>query len=186
MSATSTLTNSIAGRYSTALFELAKEGDLLEEVERDVDTLRTALAESADLNALFDSPFYSREQQGTAVKSLREPMGLGQTVGNLLELMAAKRRLFVLPAVLTQFAEKVAEDRGEMTADVTSARVLSDEQIEALKAQLRDAEGKDVKLNIFIDPSLIGGLIVRVGSRMIDTSIRSKLSRLQTAMREVG
>ena len=113
-------------------------------------------------------------------------MGLGPITGNLIGLMARKRRLFVLPAVAEIFTALLAEHRGEVTAKVTAARLLSDAQIEALKTTLREKLEREVKLDIMIDPAIIGGLIVKVGSRMIDTSIRSKLAGLQNAMREVG
>ncbi|RMH48178.1 MAG: F0F1 ATP synthase subunit delta [Alphaproteobacteria bacterium] len=181
-----TLTSGIAGRYATALFELAQEEDALAEVERDLGTLESALAESADLRAMIASPLYSREEQGRAIAALARAMGLGTLVTNTLALMAAKRRLFVLPRLIAQFKALAADVRGEVTAEVAAARPLSEAQREALARTLREAVGREVALNVTVDESLIGGLVVRLGSRMVDSSIRSKLAKLQTVMKEAG
>ena len=186
MADTSTLTSGVAGRYATALFELALESGALEEVEGDLDALKTAIAESDDLADLIRSPLYGRAEQAKAMAAVAKAMGLGQTVTNLVGLMASKRRLFALPQVIDMVAALAAEHRGEVTAQVTAARELSDAQVEALKAKLAGATDRTVKLDISVDPALIGGLVVKLGSRMIDTSIRSKLAGLQTAMKEVG
>lgn len=186
MARASTFTSGVAGRYATALFELALETDTLEATERDLSALETALDESADLRALVLSPLYNRTQQGEALVAIGDKMGLSDIVRNLLGVMAAKRRLFALPDVIDMVAKLAAEHRGEITADVTAARELTDAQAEALKAQLAGATERTVKLNVSVDPALIGGLVVKLGSRMIDTSIRSKLMGLQTAMKEVG
>jgi F-type H+-transporting ATPase subunit delta len=182
----STLTSTVAGRYATALFDLALESDALETAEADTDALRAALGESDDLARLIRSPLYTREQQAQALAALGEAMGLSGLTRNLMGLMAQKRRLFVLPEVIELFGRLLAEHRGEVTAEITAARPLSDAQVEALKETLRGALESEVKLNVTIDPAIIGGLVVRVGSRMIDTSIRSRLAGLQNAMREVG
>lgn len=181
-----TLTSTIAGRYATALFELAVEQGALDQAEADVAALKSALGESADLSRLISSPIYGRADQARAMSALAGQMGLGSVVSNLIGVMAQKRRLFVLPGVLEIFGALLAEHRGEVTAKVTAARLLTDEQIDALKSTLKQKLERDVKLDIMIDPAIIGGLIVKVGSRMIDTSIRSKLAGLQNAMREVG
>ncbi|SFP19224.1 ATP synthase F1 subcomplex delta subunit [Tranquillimonas alkanivorans] len=169
-----------------AIFELAKEDNSLQAVDSDVETLDAALKESTDFRALIHSPIYSREQQQAAVAALAEKMGLTATVGNTLRLMAAKRRLFVLPQLVVALRERLAEERGEVTAEVTTAKALTEGQRTKLAETLKASVGREIKLNTTVDESLIGGLIVKVGSRMIDTSIRSKLDTLQHSMKEVG
>ncbi|MEM9045261.1 MAG: F0F1 ATP synthase subunit delta [Pseudomonadota bacterium] len=186
MTASSSLTSSAAGRYATALFDLAKEEGVLEAVEGDLIALKGALVESTDLQHLISSPIHTREEQGRALTAVADAMGLGALTKNVLGLMAANRRLFTLDRFLDVFATLMAEHRGEVTADVTAAQALSDAQTAKLAAELKSSVGKDVKLNVAVDESLIGGLIVKVGSRMIDSSIRSKLAGLQNAMKEVG
>lgn len=176
----------IAARYATAVFELAKEGGGLDALERDVDTMEAAIAESADLRDLIRSPIYTREQQGGAVAALAAKMGLSGTTANALKLMASKRRLFVMPQLLSVLRGKIADEKGEVTAEVQSARALTEAQQSKLAKTLKASVGKDVKMNLSVDESLIGGLIVKVGSKMIDTSIRSKLAALQNTMKEVG
>ena len=186
MSETASISTGIAGRYATAIFELAKEDKSLPALESDVDALETALGESADLRDLIGSPIYSRDAQGRAIVAVAEKMKLSATVRNVLGLMASKRRLFVLPHLLRGLHERIAEEKGEVTADVISAKNLTKAQEEKLAKTLKDSVGKDVKINLAVDESLIGGLVVKVGSKMIDTSIRSKLANLQNAMKEVG
>jgi len=186
VSESSTLVSSAAGRYATALFELASEAGALTETERDMIALGEALEVSDDLRALIGSPVYTRDEQGRAMASVAEAMGLSGLVRNVVGLMGTKRRLFVLDEVIETFAKLMAEHRGEVTADVTSARTLSDTQRAALSDRLKAAIGRDVKLNLTVDESIIGGLVVKVGSKMIDTSIRSRLASLQNAMKEVG
>ncbi len=180
------LTSGIAGRYATALFELAKEGGRLDAVEADLDAVSAALAASADLRDLTTSPVFPRDEMAAAMKALAARMNLGPEVSNTLGLMAVNRRLFVTPALIAAVKGMIAAERGQVAAEVTSAAPLSDEQTAALKATLKDRVGKDVELNVKVDESLIGGLVVRIGSRMIDTSIRSKLAKLQNVMKEVG
>lgn len=176
----------IAGRYATAIFELAQEGRGLDALEADVKALGEALAASADLRDLIASPIYTRPQQEAAIEAVAKPMGLSLPMQNGLALMATKRRLFVLPQLLKQLSALIAEAKGEVTADVTSAAPLSAEQQQALSAALAQKSGKIVKLNVAVDESLIGGMIVRLGSQMIDTSVRAKLASLQNTMKEVG
>jgi F-type H+-transporting ATPase subunit delta len=168
------------------VFELAKEGSAIDALERDVDTLEAAIADSADLRSLIRSPIYSREEQGSAIGTLAEKMGLDTVTGNVLKLMASKRRLFALPQLLSALREKIAEEKGEVTAEVQSAHALSEEQQKSLADTLKASVGQDMKMKLSVDESLIGGLIVKVGSKMIDTSIRSKLAALQNTMKEVG
>jgi F-type H+-transporting ATPase subunit delta len=180
------LTSGVAGRYATALFEIGKESKSLDKVESDLNALEAALAESPDLRGVLASPVFTREEQGNAIVAVAAKMGLGTEVTNTLRLMAANRRLFVVPALISQLKGLIAADRGEVTAEVTTARPLSDAQQAALAETLKASVGKDVKLEVTVDEALLGGLVVRVGSRMIDTSIRSKLANLQNAMKEVG
>jgi F-type H+-transporting ATPase subunit delta len=179
----------VAGRYATAVFELAQEGKGLKALEKDVDALDAALSASADLRDLISSPIYSREDQAGAVSAIASRMGLGQTLASTLGLMAANRRLFVLPQLLAALRALIAEAKGEVTAEVWSAQPLTSAQSSSLVAALKQTVGKDakdIKLKAAVDESLIGGLVVKVGSKMIDTSVRSKLASLQNAMKEVG
>lgn len=180
------LTSGAAGRYATALFELALEADELDHVEGDLNQLAEALEESPELRDLIGNPIYSRDEQGRAIRAVAERMGLSKLVQNVLGLMAAKRRLFALPAMIAQFQALLTEHRGEITAEVVAAQPLSDNQRGALVARLKESLGRDVNLDVRVDKDIIGGLVVRVGSRMIDSSIRSRLARLQNAMKEVG
>ena len=186
MSSSATLTSGVAGRYATALFEIARDSKSLDKVEADVLALEAAMAESPELRGMFASPIFTREDQGKAVMALAARMGLGPEVANTLGLMAQNRRLFVLPGLIAQLKALIADHRGEVTAEVTSARPLNDAQVADLAGTLKKNVGKDVSLKVTVDESLIGGLVVKVGSRMIDTSIRSRLAALQNAMKEVG
>jgi F-type H+-transporting ATPase subunit delta len=180
------LTSGVAGRYATALFEIARESGSLDEVEADVLALEAALAESSDLRAMLASPIHTREEQGKAIAGIAAKMGLGDAVANTLGLMAQNRRLFVVPGLVAQMKALIAAERGEVTAEVTTAKPLTKAQTEALERTLRESVDRDVRLDVRVDASLIGGLIVKVGSRMIDTSIRAKLASLQNVMKEVG
>ncbi len=175
----------IAGRYATAVFELAKEARGLPALEADVGALGSALTDSAALRDLVGSPVLSRDDQGRAMAALAAKMGLSPTLTSTLGLMAANRRLFVLPQLLAALRGLIAEEKGEVTAEVTAAQPLTKAQADALAKQLKAAVGKTVTLKTAVDESLIGGLVVKVGSKMIDTSIRSKLAQLQNAMKEV-
>ncbi|WP_316015029.1 F0F1 ATP synthase subunit delta [Roseobacter sp. HKCCA0434] len=186
MATASAHVSGISGRYATALFELAQEDGSVAEVERDLTALEAALEESADLRDLITSPVYSRTDQQNAMRALGEAMGLGNTVTNGLALMASRRRLFVLPDVIKGVKALAADARGEVTAEVTSAKPLTDEQRAALSQSLKASVGRDVTLNTTVDEKIIGGLVVKVGSKMIDTSIRSKLAAMKNAMKEVG
>ncbi|ETX14856.1 F0F1 ATP synthase subunit delta [Roseivivax halodurans JCM 10272] len=180
------ISSGIAERYAAAIFAISKEQGELAKLEQDVDDLAQALDDSEDLRDLIHSPVYARSAQQQAITAVADKMGLSASLKNTLALMASKRRLFVLPAMIVQVREKIAEEKGEMTADVTSAVALTDAQRRELTDTLKAKVGRDVKLNTTVDDALIGGLVVRVGSKMIDTSIRSKLVSLQNAMKEVG
>jgi F-type H+-transporting ATPase subunit delta len=180
------ISTGIAARYATAIFELAKEDNALAALESDVDSLEAALADSADFRDLISSPIYLRDEQGAAVTAIARKAGLSQIVTNTLALMASKRRLFVLPQLVRGLRDRIAAEKGEVTAEVTAARALTKAQEEKLSKTLKARVGQDVKIKMAVDESLIGGLVVKVGSRMIDTSIRSKLAALQNSMKEVG
>ncbi len=186
MSEPAAISSGIAERYATAVFDLAKEAGQIPNLESDVDALDVALKDSAELKAMVSSPVYSRTEQGNAIMAVTRQMGLSPMVVNTLGLMASKRRLFVLPQFIAQLKSMIAEEKGEVTAEVTSATELSSQQIDALAYAIHEKIGKFVKVNMTVDQSLIGGLIVKVGSKMIDTSIKSKLAHLQNAMKEVG
>jgi len=180
------ISSGIAARYAVALFELAKEGKALTALEADVDALAETLEASADLRALIASPVYSRDEQGAAISAVAKRIGLSALSANTLALMAAKRRLFVLPQLVRALRDAIAAEKGEVTAEVVSARALTKAQADALAKTLKERFGKTVKLQSSVDEDLIGGLVVKVGSKMIDTSIRSQLASLQNAMKEVG
>ncbi|HBV56227.1 MAG TPA: F0F1 ATP synthase subunit delta [Rhodobacteraceae bacterium] len=186
MSEPASISMGIASRYAKAVFDLAKEEKSVPKVEADLEALSAVLKDSADFNALINSPVYSREQQSAAVAAISKKMGLTGMMTNVLGLMASKRRLFVLPQLVAALREAIAADKGEVTAEVTSAKALTKGQSDKLAKTLAARFGKDVKINAAVDESLIGGLVVKVGSKMIDTSIRSKLNSLQNAMKEVG
>ena len=180
------ISTGIAARYATAIFELAKENKSLPALEGDVDTLDAALKDSADFRSMISSPIYSRDEQAGAVTAIARKAGLTQIVTNTLALMASKRRLFVLPQLVRELRARIAAEKGEVTAEVTAAKALTEAQQSKLAKTLKARVGQDVKINMAVDESLIGGLVVKVGSRMIDTSIRSKLAALQNSMKEVG
>ena len=182
----STPVSGVSGRYATALFELAEESGALDTVDTQLGTLAQAMADSADLRTLIGSPLYSREEQGQAMAALCKAMGVGTPTANLVALMAQKRRLFALPEVIRDFRALLAQKRGVLTAEVRAPKALSASQRSALEATLKTSTGKDIVLDVTVDETLIGGLVVKVGSKMIDTSIRSKLDRLQTAMKETA
>lgn len=185
MSEPASISRGIAARYATAVFDLAKEGKKLKALETDVAALDAAITDSADLRTLLTSPLYSREQQGAAIAAVAKKMKLQPTVANVMELLAAKRRLFVLPQLVSTLRDRLAEERGEVTADVTTAKALTKAQSDKLAKTLKDQFGKAVTIQETVDESIIGGLIVKVGSKMIDTSIASKLNALQNSMKEV-
>ncbi|MEL7080363.1 MAG: F0F1 ATP synthase subunit delta [Pseudomonadota bacterium] len=186
MSEPASISMGIAERYATAVYELAKDDGSLTAIESDLTALTETVAESADFNALIHSPIYSRDEQQGAISALAAKMGLSPLMANTLALMASKRRLFVMPQLVQALRDRIAEDKNEVTAEVVTAKALTKTQSDKLAKTLKDRMGKDVTISATVDASLIGGMIVKVGSKMIDTSIRSKLSSLQNAMKEVG
>lgn len=186
MTETSSPVSIVAERYASALFELAADDKAIEAVESDLDRLDALIGESADLQRLVKSPVFSADDQIKALDAVLEKVGIGGLVANFVRLAAKNRRLFTLPEMIRGYRALTAAHRGEISADVTSAEALTDEQVADLGAALKKVTGKDVKLNRAVDPALIGGLVVRLGSRMIDTSIRTKLNSLKIALKEVG
>jgi F-type H+-transporting ATPase subunit delta len=186
VASSASLTSGVSGRYATAIFEIAREAKSLDRLEADVAAVEAALAESPELREMLASPVFTREDQGRAIAAIAAKMELGSTLANTLGLMAQNRRLFVVPGLIEQLKALISDERGEVTAEVTTAKTLTEDQTEALARTLKASVGKDVRLEISVDESLIGGLVVKVGSRMIDTSIKARLANLQNAMKEVG
>jgi F-type H+-transporting ATPase subunit delta len=186
VSETASMSTGIASRYAAAIFDLAKDEKALATLEKDIDALDAALTASADLRTMISSPLILREDQEKAIEAIAAKMGLSALSKNALGLMATKRRLFVLPQLIAELRERIAAEKGEVTAEVVSATPLTKEQTASLIATLKKRVGKDVKLKATVDESLIGGLVVKLGSMMIDTSIRAKLAGLKNAMKEVG
>jgi len=174
---------SLAGRYASALFELASEAGTVTAVESDLDSLEAALGESAELRALIRNPEISREQIGKVMTGVGQKIGLSDLTKNFLGVLAENRRVAELPAMIRAFHMIAAAQRGEVTAEVASAHALTDEQIATLETKLRAREGRTVKLKTRVDPALLGGLVVTVGSKRIDGSIRTRLNSLAQAMK---
>ena len=187
MAATSdTRTGGLAERYAAALLELADDRKELDSVAEDLSGLGRMVEQSADLQRLIRSPLIGREQQGRAMASLLERAGVGGLTRRFVLVVAQNRRLFALPQMIKAYLAELARRRGEVTAEVTAARELDEGEKSALDEALRQAVGGKVKIDLKVDPALIGGLVVKVGSRMVDSSLRSKLQRLQLAMKGVG
>ncbi|MGB8365675.1 MAG: F0F1 ATP synthase subunit delta [Rhizomicrobium sp.] len=177
------LISGLAGRYATAVFELAQEERAVEAVERDFLALSALVQASADLARLVRAPVYSRDEQKKGMDAVLRRMEAVPLTVRFVLLLAAKGRLFGLSDVIRAFVLLAARQRGEVSAQVTSARPLSDSEVVELKAVLKSRLGRDARLDAKVDPSLLGGLVVKVGSRMIDSSLRTKLNGLRTAMR---
>ena len=174
---------SLAGRYASALFDLASENGKVTSVESDLETLSAELAESADLAALTTNPELARDVQGKAIAAVAKQLKLDALTANFLGVLAANRRLAKLPAIISAFKAIAAAQRGEVTATVTSAHPLSEAQLAALKTKLTAREGRTVMLTAAVDPDLLGGLVVTIGSQRIDASIRTRLNSLAQAMK---
>ncbi|WP_348645509.1 F0F1 ATP synthase subunit delta [Jannaschia sp. S6380] len=185
MSEPASISTGIAQRYAQAVLDLSREGGDLGKLESDVNALDDAIGASPELREVLSSPVVSREDQGRAVSALADKMGLGDVLSNTLRLMASKRRLFVVPQMVAALKAMLSEGRGEVTAEVRSAKELTKTQSDKLAQALKASTGKDVNLDVTVDDALIGGLVVKIGSRMIDTSIRAKLNALQNTMKEV-
>jgi F-type H+-transporting ATPase subunit delta len=180
------MTASMAGRYAAALFALAKDQQQLPQVETDLKTFQRALDESEDLRRLVRSPVISADDQAKALGAILQKAGISGLTVSFFSVIARNRRLFAVADMLKDFRTLLARERGEVSADVASAHALTPEQLNALKDALRAQVGKDVQMNTRVDPNLLGGLIVKVGSRMIDSSLRTKLNNLRVAMKGIG
>jgi len=176
----------LAERYAAALFDLAEEQRALDDVASDLRQLRAMLAASVDLSRLVRTPVLTRDEQGRAISALAAHAGLSPLVRDFLGVVAKNRRLFAVAPMIEAYLEKLAERRGEITAEVIAARPLTETQLALLGDQLRRSVGRRVSMDARVDPGLIGGMIVKVGSRMVDGSLKSKLQRLQIAMKGAG
>jgi len=174
---------SLAGRYASALFDLAREQRQIESVDKSLDILRQALLDSKDFNELVMSPVISRKEAGKAFAGLAPQLGLDPVTANFLGVLARNGRKNELRHVIRAYRRLAAEHRGETTAEVVTARPLNDDQLVALKTQLRARAGRDVTIDAAVDPNILGGIVVKLGSQQIDASIRSKLNRLAAAMK---
>jgi F-type H+-transporting ATPase subunit delta len=174
---------SLAGRYASALFGLARDERQIDAVSRSLDSLDRALAESADFAALISSPMVSREEAGKALAGLGGELQLDPITANFLGVIARNGRKGQLGNIIRTFRRLAAEHRGETTAEVITAHPLKDDQVAALKTQLRSRAGREVMIDATIDPAILGGIKIKMGSQMIDASIQTKLNRLATAMK---
>ncbi len=174
----------VAGRYATALFDLALEEKRLDTVRTELDRFEQMIADSEDLKRLVRSPVFSADQQVKALVPILQKAGIEGITANFIKLVASNRRLFALPLIIRAFRALVAKHKGEVSASVTVAEQLSDAHLKSLKDALKGVTGKDVDLNVEVDPAIIGGLVVKLGSRMVDTSLRTKLNSIKTAMKE--
>jgi F-type H+-transporting ATPase subunit delta len=184
--AKSSRTSGVASRYAGSLFDIAIETKSLAKVESQLAVFESLLGESEDLRRLIGSPVFSADEQLKAIGAVAARAGIDGLVANFLKVVASNRRLFAIPSIIEAFREIAAAHKGVVTADVTSAFKLTAVQEKELKATLKDVAGKDVDINMTVDPSLLGGLIVKIGSRQIDTSLRTKLSSMKLALKEVG
>lgn len=186
MAGKDTIVSGMAGRYANALFDLAKEQNAVDAVSRDLDTVTAALAESDDLRRLTRSPVFSAEDQTRAIGAVLAKLGVSGLTANFVKLVASNRRLFALESMIRGFRALAAADRGATTAEVTVAEELSSKRREELAAALKEITGKTVDFDVKVDPRILGGLIVRLGSRMVDASLKTKLNSIKLAMKEVG
>lgn len=186
MATSDSITSGIAARYASSLFELALESKALDAVEKDLARFDALMRGSEDLMRLVRSPVFSTGDQVKAVGAVLAKAKIGGLTGNFIRVVAQNRRLFTMPDMLAHFRRLAAAHRGEVSADVTVAAPLGTTHSNELKAALKGAVGKDVTVNEIVDPSILGGMIVKIGSRQIDTSLRTKLSSLKLALKEVG
>lgn len=176
----------VAGRYATALFELAESSNSLDSVAENLKSVMDMIGESGDFRRLIQSPLYSAEDQTKAVDALLKKAGIEGLTANFVRLVIKNRRLFALPDIIKAYQALLSDKKGIVTAEVTSAHALTDDQSKALQDSLNTALGKTIEVTTKTDPALLGGLIVKVGSRMVDSSLRTKLQSLKVAMKEAG
>ena len=185
MAGASGIVSGMAGRYATALFELALESKAVDAVKKDLDQFDALIADSADLNRLVRSPVFDADEQLKALSAVLAKAGIGGLAANFLRVITTNRRLFAVRDMIRGYRALVARHKGEVTAHVTVAEKLNDTHLNALKSALKSVtSGKDIDLDVKIDPAIIGGLIVKVGSRMVDSSLRTKLNSIKLAMKE--
>jgi len=180
------MTAGMAGRYASALFDLAREQNELDKVEKDLGKIQGMLDQSDDLSRLVKSPAFAAEEQERALGAVMAWAGVGATTGNFLKVVARNRRLFAAEDMIKTFRQLAARHRGEMVAEVQSAMPLNEQQLAALKDKLKASYGKDVRLDTKVDPSLLGGLVIKIGSRMFDSSLRTKLMNLKVVLKGTG
>jgi F-type H+-transporting ATPase subunit delta len=178
------LVSGMAGRYATALFDLARETNAIDAAKADLERFDTLVAESADLDRLVRSPVFSADEQLQALSAVLDRAGIGGLAAKFLKLVTTNRRLFAARDMVRGYRELFAQHKGEATAEVTVAEQLKDDHVAALRSALKAVSGKDVDLAIKVDPAIIGGLVVKLGSRMVDTSLRTKLNAIRHAMKE--
>ena len=176
----------VSGRYATALFELARDEKSIDAVKAELDKFDAMLSESADLKRLVRSPVFAADVQMKALSAVLDKSDISGISANFLKVLTANRRLFEVADVIRAFRALVARFKGEASAEVTVAEQLSDKNLDSLTAALKAISGKDVTLNVKVDPSIIGGLVVKLGSRMVDSSLRTKLNSIKHAMKEAG
>jgi F-type H+-transporting ATPase subunit delta len=176
----------LAGRYAAALYDIAETAGTLDAVAADLRTISAMLVESADLRRLIASPVIDRGDQAKAMRALLERGGANELSLRFVGVVTDNRRLFVLPAIIEAYLRRLAERRGEVVAHVVSAQALAPAQVDKVTETLRRSLGSKVMVDLKVDPGLIGGLVVRVGSKLVDDSLRTKLTRLQLAMKGVG
>ncbi len=176
----------MAERYAGSLFELALEAKSVAPVEKTLGEVETLIEQNADLRRLIESPVFSADDQFRAIDAISKKAGITGLVGNFLRVVARNRRLFAVPSMIAAYRRIAAAHRGEVAAEVTSAHELTAEQKRELSASLKEVAGKDVAIKLTVDPAILGGLVVKIGSRQIDTSLRTKLNSLKLALKEVG
>jgi F-type H+-transporting ATPase subunit delta len=184
-SQTETIVSGVAGRYAAALFDLAREERAIDAVAADLDGFDALVRESQDLQRLIRSPVFTAEEQERAISAVLEKAGIGGLAGNFIRFVASNRRLFALPDMIAAYRALVAKHKGIVRAQVTVAEQPSERIVSDIKSALRDVAKAEVDVDIRIDPGLIGGLVVKMGSRMVDASLRTKLNAIKLAMKEV-
>jgi F-type H+-transporting ATPase subunit delta len=180
-----TMVSGVAGRYASALFELARDQRAVDAVAGDLDRFDTLIRESPDLQRLVRSPVFTAEEQGKAVGAILDQAGIGGLAGNFIRLVTTNRRLFALPDMIRGYRKLVAESKGIVRAEVRLAEPPSDRVLNDIKAALREVANAEVDVDVKVDPNLIGGMVVQMGSRMVDASLRTRLNAIRLAMREV-
>ena len=186
MAATEVTVSGAPGRYATALFELAEESNAIDAIGAELALFQTLLDESVDLRRLVRSPVFSAEDQIAALDAIADKVGITGLALNFLRLVARNRRLFAIADMIKAYRALTASARGEISAEVTSAETLGEAHVDALKTAIKASVGRDVDLKLKVDPAILGGLIVKIGSRMVDNSLKTKLQNLRIAMKGTG